>query len=120
MKDANELILKEEVYAIIGAAMEVYNELRPGFLEAVYQEALEYEFAERKIPFSSQPRLIIHYKNRVLNKFYVGDFLVYDQIIVEIKALDRLTTHDEAQLINQLKASRLPLGLLINFGHPNL
>lgn len=119
MKTENELILKEEVYAIIGAAMDVYNELKPGFLEAVYQEALTIEFTERGIPFSSQPRLPLFYKNHELNKYYIGDFLAYGQIIIELKALDVLTSREEAQLLNQLKAAKVPLGLLINFGHPN-
>jgi GxxExxY protein len=109
MEADNELILKNEVYVIIGAAMDVYNELKPGFLEAVYQEALTIEFTERAIPFLSQPRLSLYYKDHEMNKYYVGDFLVYGQIIVEIKA----------QLLNQLKAAKAPLGLLINFGHPH-
>ena len=119
MKTGNELILKDEVYAIIGAAMDVYNELKPGFLEAVYQEALTIEFTERGIPFSLQPRLPLYYKNHELNKYYIGDFLAYGQIISELKALDVLTSREDAQLINQLKAAKVPLGLLINFGHPN-
>jgi GxxExxY protein len=119
MNTENDLILKEEVYAIIGAAMDVYNELKPGFLEAVYQEALTIEFIERGIPFSLQPRLPLYYKNHELNKYYIGDFLAYGQIIIELKALDVLTSREDAQLINQLKAAKVPLGLLINFCHPN-
>jgi GxxExxY protein len=119
MEADNELILKNEVYVIIGAAMDVYNELKPGFLEAVYQEALTIEFTERAIPFLSQPRLSLYYKDHEMNKYYVGDFLVYGQIIVEIKALEVLTSREEAQLLNQLKAAKAPLGLLINFGHPH-
>ena len=114
-----ELIFKEEVYKVVGAAMNVYNELRPGFLEAVYQEALEIEFHNQNIPFISQPELPVFYKEHKLKKFYVADFLVNDQIIVEIKAQDGLTTREEAQVINQLKASKKSVGLLINFGHPN-
>jgi len=111
-----ELLFNEEVYAIIGAAMAVYNELRPGFLEAVYQEALEIEFRERNIPFISQPELEVAYKGHPLKKYYVADFKVFDQIIVEIKAQDGLTSREEAQLINQLKASKSTVGILINFG----
>ena len=114
-----ELIFKEEVYKVVGAAMNVYNELRPGFLEAVYQEALEIEFHNQNIPFISQPELPVLYKEHKLKKFYVADFLVNDQIIVEIKAQDGLTTREEAQVINQLKASKKSVGLLINFGHPD-
>ncbi len=111
-----ELICKEEVYAIVGAAMEVYNELGPGFLEAVYQEAMEMELAARGIPFESQKELHIYYKGRQLRKTYTADFLVVGKIIVEIKALDRLTSHEEAQLLNYLKATKLQVGVLINFG----
>jgi GxxExxY protein len=92
-----EIILKQEVYAIIGAVMEVYNELGPGFLEAVYQEAMEIELSLRNIPHQPQRQLLLHYKGRRLKKEYVADFVCYDAIIVEIKALDKLTGKDEAQ-----------------------
>lgn len=115
-----KLLLKEEVYAIVGAAMEVHKELGPGFLEAVYQEALEIEFALRQIPFESQKELAIYYKGHRLKKTYAVDFLNYDQIIVEIKALDRLTSKEEGQLLNYLKATGLEVGALINFGAPSL
>ncbi len=111
-----ELILKDEVYAIVGAAMEVYNTLGPGFFEAVYQEALEIELADRGIPFESQKELRIFYKGRCLEKFYIADFVGHGQIIVEIKALNELTSHEEAQVLNYLKATGLEVGLLINFG----
>ncbi len=111
-----ELLCKEEVYAIVGAAMEVYNELGRGFLEAVYQEALEMELAARNIPFESQKELHISYKGRKLKKTYTADFLIVGKIIVEIKALDHLTSVDEAQLLNYLKATKLEVGVLINFG----
>jgi len=114
-----ELLYKDEVYAIIGAAMEVYNQLGPGFLEAVYQEALEIELKERDVPFVAQPEIVVHYKDHQLNKYYVSDFLVYEVIIFEIKAQDQLTSHNEAQILNQLKASGKQLGLLINFGAPS-
>jgi GxxExxY protein len=114
------LICKEEVYQILGAAMDVSNELGCGFLEAVYQEALEIEFAERRIPYLPQQRIEISYKGRVLKKDYVADFLCHDRIVVEIKAIKAITGVEEAQLLNYLKATRLPLGLLINFGTPKL
>jgi GxxExxY protein len=111
------LIYKDEVYTLIGAAMEVYNVLGPGFLvEPVYQEALAIEFAERLIPFQAQKELRIPYKGRYLDKTYVADFVVLDKIIVEIKALDRLTSREEAQLLNYLKATGMQVGVLINFG----
>ena len=114
-----DLLYKNEVYAIVGAAMAVYNELGPGFLEAVYQEALEIELTERTIPYSSLQNLPIIYKGRRLKKCYVADLVVFEKIIVELKALDRLTGLEEAQLINYLKATGIEVGLLINFGAQN-
>ena len=114
-----ELLYKDESYKIIGAALEVYNALRPGFLEAVYQEALEIEFSEQGIPFVSQPELLIYYKDHTLKKHYYGDFLVYGKILLEIKAIDMLTSREQSQLLNEIKAAKLKLGILINFGHPN-
>ncbi|MEW6526397.1 MAG: GxxExxY protein [Spirochaetota bacterium] len=116
----HELLFKDEVYAIVGAAMEVSNELGAGFLEAVYQAALEIEFALRRIPFQSQPPVEIYYKGQTLAKKYFPDFICFDQIIVEIKAEKQLTTLDEAQLLNYLKATEKPVGVLFNFGAPKL
>ena len=110
------LLLKDEVYAIVGAAMEVYNELGSGFLEPVYQDALALEFAQRNIPFEAQKELPIRYKDHLLQKTYVPDFVAFGAVVVEIKALDCLTPTEEAQLLNYLKASGLAVGLLINFG----
>ena len=110
------LLFKDEVYAIIGAAMEVHNELKDGFLEPVYQEALEIELTKRAIPFSPQQEIPIKYKDQLLKKTYVADFVAFEKIIVEIKALDHLSGREEAQLLNYLKASGMELGLLINFG----
>ena len=116
-----ELLLKEEVYAVVGAAMEVYNQLGPGFLEAVYQEAMELELADRAIPFEAQKEVTITYKKRVLRKRYVADLVAYQSLLVELKALQQLTGVEEAQLLNCLKASALPVGVIINFGSaPNL
>ena len=111
-----ELLFKNEVYAIIGAAMEVYNQIGPGFSEAIYQEALEIESESRKMPNNPQQEIYIDYKGTKLKQFFKPDFIFYDKIIVEIKALDRLTSREESQLLNYLKATGLPLGLLINFG----
>jgi len=111
-----ELIYKEEVYAVVGAAMEVYNQLGPGFLESIYQEAMEIETLERKIPTKPQHNIVVLYKGKPLKKFYIADLLCYDQVIVEIKAIDTLTTREESQLINYLKATGLKVGLIINFG----
>ncbi len=105
-----ELLLKDEVYAVVGAAMEVYNELGPGFLEPVYQEALEIELTDRGIPFEAQKEIALFYKSRRLRKDYCADFLAFGKVIIEIKALDRLTTREQAQLLNYLKATKLEVG----------
>jgi len=122
LMDANEreLLLKNEVFQIVGAAMEVSNELGCGFLEAVYQEALEIEFEERKIPHVPQKLIVIPYKGRMLKKEFNADFLCYDRIVVEIKAIKKITGIEEAQILNYLKATNLLLGLIINFGSPQL
>lgn len=112
----DELIYREEVFQIIGAAIEVHKILGSGFLEAVYQEALEYELSLRKTPFVSQQPLKIQYKTHILNKEYIADLVCFDSIIVELKALQRLTGHEESQIINYLKATGMRVGLLINFG----
>ena len=115
--NTNGTVYKEEVFKIVGAAMEVYNELGPGFLEAVYHEALEIEFKEKDISFESQKPLSIKYKGQQLQKLYVVDFLVYGKIIVELKALDRLSGTEEAQVLNYLKATSQRVGVLLNFGN---
>jgi GxxExxY protein len=107
-------------YEIIGDAMEVHRELGPGFLEAVYQEAMEIELKERKVPFTAQPQVKLYYKQFPMNKYYIPDFVCFDSHLVEIKAETCLTRVDEAQLINSLKASHHRIGLLINFGQSSL
>src|SRR4051794_27915955 len=111
-----KLLYKDEVYAVVGAAMDVYNNLRYGFLEAVYQEALEMELRARGILFKRQAELHVAYKGQVLRKTYVADFLIYDALVVEIKAIERLSRVDEAQLLNYLRATGYHVGLLVNFG----
>ncbi len=108
--------MREEVYAVIGAAVEVHKELGPGFLEAVYQEAMEIELAMRGIPFESQKSLKLCYKGQLLKKEYIPDLLCFGKLIVDLKAMDRLSGKEEAQILNYLKASGLKVGLLINFG----
>ena len=112
-----ELIYKDEAYAIVGACFEVYNELGCGFLEAVYQEALEIELALRGIPFRPQAELGLVYKGRALKQIYQPDFICYEKIILEIKAASDLDDGHRAQVHNYLKATGHRLGLLVNFGH---
>jgi GxxExxY protein len=100
--------------------MEVHKELGSGFLEAVYQEALEREFTYQEIPYKSHPPVRVEYKGKPLKRTYEPDFICYDDVIVEIKAMDRLSGNEHAQIINYLKASRLKVGLLINFGSKSL
>jgi len=109
----------QRTYKIIGAAIEVHKELGCGFLEAVYQEALGREFLNQEIPFKSQPNIQIEYKGRPLNKTYQPDYMCYDEVIIEIKAISGLSGIEEAQLINYLKATALKIGLLLNLA-PNL
>ena len=111
-----EVIYKDEVFAIVGAAIEVHRVLGSGFLEAVYQEAMEIETASRKIPYVSQQILQIQYKQHILKKEYIADMVCFEKIIVEFKALDQLTGKEESQLINYLKATGYKVGVLINFG----
>ena len=111
-----ELLYKDEVYSIVGAAMEVYNHLGPGFGEAIYQEAMEIESDLRKIPNNPQQDIFIDYKGQKLTKFFTPDLICYEKIIVEIKAIDRLTSREESQLLNYLKATGMAVGMLINFG----
>lgn len=105
---------------IIGAAMEVHNIIGPGKLEAVYQECLEIEFKKRTIAFIAQPQLKIYYKEIELKKYYIPDFIVFGEIVLEIKAAKTLAKEDEAQIINSLKISHHKIGLLVNFGETSL
>jgi GxxExxY protein len=115
------LIFEEETYAIRGALFEVYKEMGSGFLEAVYQEYLEKELHKSGIPFIAQPELQLMYKSEPLQQTYKPDFICYDQIILELKAVTEIAPEHKAQVINYLKATNLKLGLLINFGsHPKV
>jgi GxxExxY protein len=116
----SELLFKDEVYSIVGAAIEVHKELGPGFLEAVYQQALEIELNNRNISFRSQAPMTICYKGKPLDKEYVADLICYQKIVVESKALDIITGREKAQLLNYLKATGLRVGLLMNFGSSKL
>lgn len=107
-------------YSVIGAGMEVHRVLGRGFLEPVYQESLAIEFAARKIPFRAQVELPVRYKGAKLQATYRPDFICFESVIVEIKALAKLGTLEEAQIINYLKASEFETGLLLNFGAASL
>jgi GxxExxY protein len=109
-----------QTFAIIGAAMEVHRLLGHGFLEAVYRDALKFEFELRNIPFRSEVELPVCFKGRLISTTYRVDAICYDQVIVELKALRNLTGIEESQTLNYLKASRLSRALILNFGAPGL
>ena len=112
----SELILKKEVYAVVGAAIDVHRELGPGFLESIYQEAMEIELKAKDIPFVAQQPIAVQYKGVTLKKQFFADLVCFEQIIVEIKALAHLSGTEQAQLLNYLKGTGFPIGILINFG----
>jgi GxxExxY protein len=114
------MLFEQETENMIGAFYAVHNELGCGFLEAVYQEALAIEFKLRNIPFEQEKQLTITYKGVTLKKFYQTDFICYNKIIIETKALSLLTSEHEAQLLNYLKATGLKIGFLVNFGEKTL
>lgn len=116
MDSGKALIHENESYAIRGAVFEVYKNLGNGFLEAVYQEALEMEFEKRGIPFAAQPEIKIFYCGAKMKQRYRPDFVCFDRIVVELKSVGGLNDSHRSQLLNYLRATRLPLGFLVNFG----
>ncbi len=116
----HDIVYKEESYKIIGAAMEVHKELGCGFTEPVYQDAIEYEFQLRQIPYKREFPMTVSYKGKQLEKSFRLDFFCYDKIIVELKAVQAITNEHYLQVYNYLKASDCDLGLLINFGNASL
>ena len=107
-------------YTIIGAAMEGHRQLGSDFLEPVYQEAMGIELARRSIPCQPKPKFPVSYKGHRLDAFYRPDFICFDAIVVELKALSRLTSIEEAQVLNYLKVTGFQIGLLLNFGSRSL
>lgn len=116
----DSLVFKEEVYEIIGACMEVHKFLGHGFLEIVYKEALEIEFKKRGIDYEREKKFSIYYKEIKLDRFYIGDFVVFDSIILEIKAQNSVINENIKQVINYLAVSKCKLGLIVNFGEESL
>ncbi len=111
-----ELILKDEVYAVVGAAMEVHRVLGPGFLENVYHEAMQIELLAREIPFEAEFPIRVEYKGQGLKQRYYADLVCHEQIVVELKALKQLSGKEKSQILNYLRATGSRVGLLINFG----
>src|SRR5690606_30837336 len=111
-----KILYKEESYKIIGACMKVHRGLGPGFLESVYEEALEQEFKSAEIPFERQVKLNIFYEEKKLKKYFIADFVCYNKIVVEIKSIKHVSVVFYSQLNNYLAATRKELGILVNFG----
>ena len=114
------LLYEKETEKIIKSCINVFNELGNGFLEAVYQEALAIEFEIQGIPYEREKKLEITYKGRTLNKEYYADFICFDSIIVELKTVSSLLKAHKSQVINYLNATKLKIGLLVNFGEASL
>ncbi len=113
----SDIIYPDESYAIMGACFNVYKEKGCGFLESVYQECLEIEFCFQNIPFEAQKELQLKYRDKILKQVYKPDFLCYDKIIVEIKALTKIVDEHRSQILNYLNGTGFRLGILVNFGH---
>ncbi|MCA9735334.1 MAG: GxxExxY protein [Deferribacteres bacterium] len=113
----SKLLYPEESYAIIGACFTVYNEMGPGLPEQVYLECLEIEFEYLGIPFKAKSPQKLFFRNQQLKKTFEPDFICYDKIILEIKALNELRIADQSQILTYLNVTRFELGHLVNFGH---
>ncbi|QTE24089.1 GxxExxY protein [Polaribacter cellanae] len=116
----NKLLYKEDTYKIIGICMEVHNELGKGFSEVVYGDALEIEFIDNNISYTREKKFNINYKGNILAHQYKSDFIIDDKIVLEIKAIQCLTSAHTKQTLNYLAVSKLKIGLLINFGEDSL
>ena len=120
MTTSTDIQFQQEVFDIIGAAMEVHNHLGRGFLELVYHDALNVELGLRGIPYETEKPIVINYKGQPLERTYKADLVCYDNIVVELKSVEKLKAEHTAQLLNYLKATGLPMGVLINFGEKPL
>ena len=109
-------MFEQEGYSLMGAAFEVYNQLGYGMAEEIYQQSLEIELAMRNLPFQSKRELEMYYKGRRLETCYKPDLVVFEHIVVELKAVKQLAAEHEAQLFNYMRVARQPVGYLINFG----
>lgn len=117
MSTNKDILFKEESFAIIGACFNVYNDKGCGFLEPVYQECMGIELEFQNIPTQSQKKLDLFYRNQKLEHFYQPDFICFEKIILELKAVDKITDAHRAQVLNYLHATGLKLGIIVNFGH---
>jgi len=117
IKSMTDIIYREESYKIIGACFEVYKQKGCGFTEPIYHECLKIEFRLQKIPFVSEPIINLEYKGEILDMYFKPDFVLYDKIVVELKAISTLIDEHRAQTLNYLNATKFDLGLLVNFGH---
>ena len=115
-----DIIYKQESYKIIGTCFEVHNNLGAGFLEIVYKDALEYEFKKANIPYEREKQYVINYKDQILPHKFYADFVVFDKIILEIKAVSGISEVFVAQAINYLKVSHNKLALIVNFGETSI
>jgi len=121
LTNETNVIYKEECYHIYHCIYNVHNKLGNGFLESVYQEALEIEFRKEKIPFESQKMIHIYYDDKPLTQFFKADIVCYGKILLELKAVTKINNEHKAQLMNYLSATKIKLGLLVNFGtHPKV
>lgn len=111
---------EQQTYQIIGSCMKVHQELGSGFLESVYQEAVEKTFSKNQVPYKRQQKIKIHFDGAELDKYFVADFVCFDKIILEIKACEYISKSHKDQLLNYLKSTKMEIGLLVNFGESSL
>ena len=117
--DKHGLVFEEKTYQVIGCAMSALNGLGHGFFEKIYENALAIEFSEKGIPFQQQKKFSVLYKNKIVGE-YIPDFIIADQIVLEIKTIDRITNIEKGQILNYLKVTGLSIGLILNFKNPKL